>query len=40
MKRKSSIKKSDKKKGDYFVKRKGVLFRLNKENPKRKLRQG
>jgi ribosomal protein L36 len=40
MKRKSSIKKADKKRGDYFVKRKGVLFRLNKLDPRRKLRQG
>jgi len=39
MKTKSSVK-ADPKQGDKLVRRKGRLFRINKRNPRRKLRQG
>lgn len=38
MKVKSSIKKE--KRGDFLVKRKGKLYRRNKQNPRRNARQG
>lgn len=38
MKVKSSLKKE--KAGDKLVKRRGRLFRINKQNPRRKARQG
>ncbi|HET8575120.1 MAG TPA: ribosomal protein bL36 [Candidatus Paceibacterota bacterium] len=40
MKIKSSIKKADLKPGDQLVSRRGHLYRINKKDPKRKLRQG
>jgi len=36
----SSIKRSELKNGEQIVRRKGRLFRLSKNNPKRKARQG
>ncbi|MDH5441984.1 MAG: 50S ribosomal protein L36 [Candidatus Nomurabacteria bacterium] len=40
MKVKTSIKKIDLAQGDKIVRRRGRLFRINKANPRRKLRQG
>ena len=40
MKVKSSIKKQDLADGDKIVRRKGRIYRINKKNPRRKLRQG
>ena len=40
MKIKSTLKRVDLQKGEKLVRRKGVLFRINKKNPKRKARQG
>jgi len=39
MKVKSSVK-ADVKQGDKLVRRKGTLYRINKRNPRRKVRQG
>lgn len=39
MKVKSSLK-AEANKGDILVKRNGILYRINKRNPRRKLKQG
>ncbi len=40
MKIKTSIKSVDLQKGEFMVRRRGKLFRINKKNPKRNARQG
>ena len=40
MKIKSSIKRKDLRNGEQIVRRKGRLFRINKNEPRRKARQG
>jgi ribosomal protein L36 len=40
MKIKASIKRTELAQGDQIVKRRGKIFRINKKNPRRKLRQG
>ena len=40
MKVRSSIKKKDLAQGDKLVRRKGRIYRINKQNPRRKMRQG
>ena len=40
MKIRSSIKTKDLANGDKLVRRRGRLYRINKKNPRRKMRQG
>lgn len=40
MKVKASIKKTELAQGDQIVRRRGRLYRINKKNPRRKLKQG
>lgn len=40
MKIKSTIKAKDLRNGEFLVRRKGKLFRINKKDPSRKARQG
>lgn len=40
MKVKHSLKKSELRNGEFLVKRKGRIYRINKKDPRRKARQG